>query len=338
MVKVSIASLIYKSPVYADWVYNSIHEFTPMISRGDAEFFFVANDPTQEVIDHLNKKGYPHVVNINPKRSEDELFRMGYGKPEYIHRVYRGWNRAITEAKGEVVVLVNSDNFFSPDWLENLLKYLSKKTVICSKLVERKHPKYGMVFEGAWHGEFGAHPKLFKKDEFLDFCEKVKLTGLEEGGAFMPCAFYKEKAIEVGLYPEGNIAGVDFNDVIEYGDAAFFKKLAKIGVKHYTALDSVVYHVKEGEMDEPEKEIEIHSKEELTTFPPPFRLTHNVILTCDENIQYLSIGKALCQKNRHVPEKKKPFVTSIAYTLKRKLSPKTYNAIRKTYRRIMGKI
>jgi len=249
MVKISIVSLIYKSKRFAEWVYESVHEFTPMIHRGNAEFFFIANDPEGDLVDFLTAKGYKFYININPRRTEEELFNLGYAKPEYIHRVYRGWNEAIRKSQGELVVLVNSDNYFSPDWLENLLKFSSPNTIVCSQLVERKHPKYD-VFPGAYHGEFGNHPDNFKKDEFLSFANKVRITGIKQGGAYMPCMFYKNIALKTGLYPEGNIAGRSFDDVAFYGDEYFFNKLAKLGVKHITSLDSIVYHLKEGEMDE----------------------------------------------------------------------------------------
>ncbi|MGK9367348.1 glycosyltransferase [Melioribacter sp. Ez-97] len=249
MVKISIASLIYKSKKFADWVYESVNEFTPMIKRGEAEFFFIANDPEGDLVDYLTAKGYKFYININPRRTEEELFKMGYAKPEYIHRVYRGWNEAIRKAQGDLVVLVNSDNYFSPDWLENLIKYSSPNSVVCSQLVERKHPKHG-IFPGAYHGEFGDHPTNFKKDEFLSYANKVRSTGIKEGGAYMPCMLFKDVAMKAGLYPEGNIAGKSFDDVAFYGDEYFFDKLAKLGVKHITSFDSIVYHMKEGEMDE----------------------------------------------------------------------------------------
>lgn len=248
MVKISIAALIYKSTRFAEWLYDSVYEFTPLVRSGEAEFFFIANDPTEKLIKFLEQKGYPHYVNHNPRRTEEELFRLGYGAPEYIHRVYRGWNQAILRAKGELVVLLNSDNYVSPDWLENMLKYMGRDKIVCSQLVERKHPKYD-VFPGAYHAEFGSLPDNFDKAGFLQFVLRQKITGLRQGGAYMPCMLYKDQAVQVGLYPEGNLAGSSFNDVVGYGDDVFFKKLAQIGVQHVTALDSIVYHLKEGEMD-----------------------------------------------------------------------------------------
>lgn len=243
--------MIYKSKHFADFVYESIHEFTPLIKRGEAEFFFIANDPSDSLLEHLQKKGYQHYVNRNLRYTEEELFSMGYGKPEYIHRVYKGYNQGILHSKGEIVVLVNSDHYFSPNWLENLLKYSDRSKIVCSKLVERKHPKFG-IFPGAYNGEFGDNLNNFEKNAFLQFAEKFGKTGLELGGAYMPCLFYKDMAFLAGLYPEGNIAGSTFDDVATYGDIAFFGRLAQLGVQHVTALDSIVYHLKEGENDDPD--------------------------------------------------------------------------------------
>lgn len=249
MVKISIATLIYRSRKFADWVYESLYEFTPYLQRNEAEFYFVANDPTDDLLAHLEQKGYRHYVNYNGVLTSEQLFKMGYGEPEYIHRVYRGWNKAILHAAGQIVVLVNSDNYFAPDWLENLLKYSSPEVVISSKLVERSHPKYA-IFPGAYQGEFGSHPDNFDSGAFRDFCNMKRISGIEPGGAYMPCMFYKDAALGVGLYPEGNIAGESFDEVVNYGDRVFFEKLARIGVQHFTALDSLVYHLKEGEMDD----------------------------------------------------------------------------------------
>ena len=246
---VSISSLIYRSAQYADAVYGSLHEFTPMLRSGDAEFTFVANDATPKLLRHLEERGYHHVVQENPRRSEAELFASGYGKPEYIHRVYRGWNRAIREARGNIVVLVNSDNLFSPNWLESLLEHVSGRAIVCSQLVERKHPGC-RLFPGAYRGDFGTSPADFDKEAFLTSCQRMRRPGTRSGGAYMPCAFLKSTAEAVGGYPEGNLAGRSFDEIAEYGDRTFFKRLAHIGVLHVTALDSLVFHFKEGEMKE----------------------------------------------------------------------------------------
>ena len=249
MVRISIVCLVYRSKKLADWVYDSVHEFTPALKNGEAEFFFIANDPTNEILGHLDKKKYAYIINNNPQYTEEELFEAGYAKPEYIGRVYRGYNQGILNAKGDMVVLINSDNFFSPDWLENLVKYSDRSKVISSKIVERTHPKYSF-FPGAYNENFGDHPDNFRKNDFLNFVLKNKKTGLELNGAYMPCLLYKDVAIQAGLYPEGNIAAGDYDNVKLYGDEAFYQNLSQMGIKHLTSMDSIVYHLKEGESDE----------------------------------------------------------------------------------------
>lgn len=249
MVKVTIVCLIYSSTKLADWVYESAIKYTPMLRSGEASFLFVANDPSVQLVDHLNLKKYPYLININPRLKDEELFKKGFAKPEYISRVYRGYNRGIVESESDLVVLINSDNFFSPDWLENLMKFYSQDTIICSQLVEPSH-RIHALYPGAYRGDFGNTSDTFDEEAFLKFSFKIKKTGLTTSGAYMPCLLHRETAIFAGLYPEGNIAGKSFKDIFITGDKAFFIQLSKIGVKHYTSLDSIVYHLKEGEMDE----------------------------------------------------------------------------------------
>ena len=64
----------------------------------------------------------------------------------------------------------------------------------------------------------------------------------------MPCMFYKKTIQAMNGYPEGN--PIVKNNYIVPGDRYMFQKLNNNGIKHITALDSIVYHFKEGEMDE----------------------------------------------------------------------------------------
>lgn len=245
MVNVSVFCLIYKSTQYMDFMYNQVIQFTPMVRDDWAEFFFVLNDPTPEVVAHAEKKKYPFIMVLNEKLTEDQLFARGIGCPEYMNRVYAGYNEGIRHAKGDVVVMLCSDQCLSPDWLENLLKYLAPGTCITSMSIEREKE-----FKGTYSGDFGDHPKRLDLS-YLDHIEKLKTTGLVRGGAFMPLAMYRRDAFRVGLFPEGNIAGKTFNDIpIECGDERFITNLRNIGVERYTALDSIIYHIKEGERDE----------------------------------------------------------------------------------------
>ncbi|MFZ2206609.1 MAG: glycosyltransferase [Microgenomates group bacterium] len=246
---VSIICLIYKSTTFADAVYDSLYKHTPKLSSGEAELLFVANDPTKKVIDHLKKKKYNFIINNNPFLSKETLYMRGYGAPEYISRVYRGYNYGIENCKSDIVVLVNSDNMFSPKWLENLLDKLSENRIVTSQLVERNHPIYG-VFPKAILGEFGSNPHNYSEEKFLFFAKKISVNKTAKGGGYMPCIVHKRNLEKVGLYPHGNIAGRSFEDIHMYGDEKLYEKLAAIGVKHFTSCDSIVYHFKEGEKED----------------------------------------------------------------------------------------
>lgn len=249
MVEISIICLIYKSKKLAKAVYDSLYEYTPKLKNGEAELLFVANDPTVELVDYLKSQNYPFIININEHLSEKELFKLGYGKPEYMRRVYQGYNQGVLNANGQKVVLINSDNFFSEDWLENLLKYSDYKTVVTSTLVEPGHEKFG-VFPGAIQKNFGSIAEDYNDRGFQKFVATISKTGYTSGGAYMPCLLYKDIAILAGLYPEGNLADSTFDEIKRYGDESFYDSLKSFGVEHITAKDSVVYHLKEGEKSE----------------------------------------------------------------------------------------
>src|SRR5258708_2327691 len=215
---------------YDDTVWNSFHEFS--VGR----FFLVANDASQEVLEHLSRKNYPFVDQRNDVSGLD-----GYDPPEYIRRVYMGWNRALKESD-DIAVLVNSDCMFSPGWLPALLSELKEDTVVCSKIVERRHPVHG-INGRCYERDFGDHPDRFRKHDFLEFVSQTRRSENESYGVYMPCAVYKSMALKAGLYPEGNPPKT-------YGDREFFERLSRVGVRHITALNSIVYHFKEGEMSE----------------------------------------------------------------------------------------
>lgn len=246
---ISIVCLIYKSTTFAKSVRDSLYKYTPKLSTGEAELLFVANDASKDVINYLKYENYNFAINNNKFLTEDQLFKLGYGVPEYMNRVYCGYNFGIRKSKGEIVVLINSDNMFSPNWLENLLKNLNKKNIVCSQIVERKHPKFG-IFPKAILGEFGSHPDNYNEKKFLSFVKRNSRDKLILGGAYMPCMVHKRNIEKVGYYPEGNIAGKQFDEIVRYGDERFYDKLDVSGVTHYTACNSIVYHFKEGEKED----------------------------------------------------------------------------------------
>ncbi|MBI3638560.1 glycosyltransferase [Candidatus Wolfebacteria bacterium] len=228
--RTTVVCLIYKSTGYIDFVYNSFLKYT-----AGADFLFIANDASDKVKKYLKDNNLPHLIFENKDKEE-----------YYLNRVYRAWNFGGANAPGEVVIFVNSDMAFSPGWLESLLKNMSRERIICSRLVES-----GKLLSGrtAIMKNFGGTYKEFDDGAFQAYARKIKKPELRKGGLFMPCAFYKDVFIKSGGYPEGNRKESDGSETS--GDyILFYEKFKSMGVEHFTAFDSIVYHMQEGEMDE----------------------------------------------------------------------------------------
>lgn len=231
--KVTVVCLIYKSIGYANFVLNSFNKHTKGVGK-NVEFLFVANDPTDKLLNYLQENKIPHLLFRNKDPSE-----------YHINRVYRAWNYGGCNAPGDIIVFVNSDMAFSDGWLNNLLKNLKEDRVVTSRLIESgklRSGKYGI------EKDFGRTYTQFDDFAFQEYAKEISSNEIREGGLFMPCAIYKDLFIKSGGYPIGN--RIENNGKITSGDYIFFyENLAQAGIKHYTVFDSIVYHIQEGEMD-----------------------------------------------------------------------------------------
>lgn len=241
-VKVSIACLIYKSTRWLQFVYDQVKKYTDL---NDKEFYFVANDATQNVLDYLKENNIPHYTHNNSDEQRKEW---------YINNVYRAWNTACKVAKGEYIVLINSDMAFSPNWLESLMTNYDDSKIITSRLVER-----GILRSGTYGIErnFGNVPGDYKDSEFIEYVKKISENKLMPGGLYMPLFIKTEYLKKINYYPEGNITPESdiYNPSYALqgypcipGDQVFVRKLNNIGINHFTDFNSIVYHFQEGEM------------------------------------------------------------------------------------------
>ncbi|MCV0399547.1 MAG: glycosyltransferase [Nitrosarchaeum sp.] len=230
--KISVICLIYKSIGYANFVFDSFQKYTNLYDN--IEFYFIANDPTDKLIDYLDKNHFPY-----------KLFRNQDPEEYYLKRVYRAWNFGGFESDSDIIVFVNSDMAFSKNWLENLLRRLREDRIVTCRLVESgklRSGKYGI------EKNFGQTYSEFNDEKFQNFVNHISRSEIKDGGLFMPCAIYKDSFIKSGGYPIGN--RTEKNGNITPGDKIlFYEKLLPMGIKHYTVFDSLVYHVQEGEMD-----------------------------------------------------------------------------------------
>ena len=242
MVKVTIACLIYKSTRWLQFVYDQLLKHTDMT---DKEFYFVANDASPSVLEYLINNNIPHYIHNNTAEQQKEW---------YINNVYRAYNTASKMANGEYVAFINSDMAFSPNWLENLMNKIDDTKIVNSRLVER-----GILRSGTYGIErnFGNVPGDYNESAFLEFAKQISKNELLPGGLFMPCVIKTEHLRRINYYPEGNI--VPGSNIFEPryakvgepcipGDQVFIARLKTIGVGHFSAFDSIIYHFQQGEM------------------------------------------------------------------------------------------
>jgi len=239
---IEIISMVYKSTDYLDFIYHELKSSNCDVDGWDVKLRIVANDATDSVLEKLKNLDIPFLVYNDPK--PDDF---------YLNRVYRCWNYCVESSKCDNVCLVNSDMAFGKDWLSNLLKHHDGINIPCSRLVES-----GKIPSGL-HGisnDCGKHPNSFDSEKFQQYAKEILREELHSGGLFMPVVFEKNRFLESGMYPEGNIykggIGANRTPFVKSGDAYFFYDVLenKFGMKHVTAFDSVVYHIQEGEMDE----------------------------------------------------------------------------------------
>lgn len=240
----SIASLIYKSVSWLEFVYRQAMIFTDL---KDNELYFVANDADKAVLNYLKLNRIKHYVHDNTDEQKKEW---------YINNVYRAWNAAAEKAKGDFVVFINSDMAFSPKWLESLFLAYDGHNCVTSRLVESAKLRSGIY---GIEKNLGRLIPEYNEPSFQAFAASVRRNEVYDSGLYMPLLIKKTDFESINGYPEGNIViGSDIwtpkiatkTDHLMPGDQAFMLKLAEKGIKHQTSFDSIVYHFQCGEMDD----------------------------------------------------------------------------------------
>ena len=245
MEKVSIISLIFQSTCYAQFLWDNIRKYTPELETGEAEFFFVANDATQDVKDYLKINSIPHFVHENKIQTDTERFANGYAAPEYCGRVYAAYNKSVEWAK-DIVMMINSDNCFSPGWLYNLKKRLTHNNIVSPRMIQPTYFTNPINGSGCEIINFGTGPDTYRENEFLEKAISIATDDTSIGNALFPLMVYKD-AFRFGYFPEGNLHGGAYDIVNTTGDTFWYLRLLNNGYTHITSNDSIIYHFNEGE-------------------------------------------------------------------------------------------
>lgn len=212
---IEIVAMVYKSREFAQLIADQLDEIE------DHPVRIVGNDPVEELHGII-----------------DEAYHDPKPDDHYLSRVYRCWNYCVQSSDFDHVCLVNSDMVFADGWIERLEARLDGRTLPCSRLVEP-----GLLRPGAHAVEIdlGRDPVFFPHEAWQRLARDLAETRTAPGGLFMPCVLNREAFVNVGGYPEGNVAGIS-------GDAHLFARMAGAGFLHTTCFDSLVYHFQEGEM------------------------------------------------------------------------------------------
>lgn len=240
---VTVIGIIYKSVKYLNFMVDQFNRYCKS-SNYDVKTLILANDANESVLKALQKGTTPFVE-----------YHDKDPNAYYLNRTYRAINFVGMSTKSDIIIFVNSDMAYTEGWIDSLLKFLSPNTIPCSRLVESGKLSSGQY---AVSKNFGQLIENYDEKGFLAYAESIKEHKAVFGGLFMPCAFYTKDFIASGGYPEGNICvgGVGAADTpcLRSGDDFFFGETLK-GKLHLTVFDSIVYHIQEGELDEPEDKI-----------------------------------------------------------------------------------
>jgi len=241
---IEILSLVYKSIDYLNFIADQFKSDLVKLEGWDVGVRLVANDATPKVLEALKHCGVPYTVFNNPDPSE-----------YYINRVYRAYNFCVESTTYDNVCLLNSDNVMSKDWLKNVLRYHNGINIPCSRFIESGKMPSGRHAVNLGNNHFGRKPDEFDYVKWNQYAEMIKINEAHLGGIYGACVFEKERFLEAGGYPEGNLyfdgVGTVNGHPIKSSDDYFFHDVleAKYGMQHVTVFDSIVYHIIEGEKD-----------------------------------------------------------------------------------------
>ncbi len=241
MNSIEIISLIYKSVDFAKFTINEMNSEYCKVPGYKVTGRLVSNDGTPEVIEFLKNSGFPY-----------SIFNNKDPNAYYIDRIYTALNYAGFSSEADILCFSNSDIIFGRNWLKNLIKHFDEVNIPCCRLVES-----GKMFSGKWgvSRNFGRTLQTLDKIAFHEFRDKIAVDTLLPGGLYTPFLISKERFIESGGYPQGNVfknkIGGTTGEYLAAGDDYYFHEILEnqFGMRHVTVADSISYHIQTAERD-----------------------------------------------------------------------------------------
>lgn len=155
------------------------------LTSGNHKIIIFVDEDTDGTVEwaEKNKDLYDFKYIVNPYLNKR---RFGIG-PAY--------DKCISEAETEVVMIAHADMVFGKDCDVNILKHLKEKTVVCATRVEPpNYPNAGEKIQQA----FGQYPEDFQHDKFNEFVDGQLSSEKTTEGIFAPWALFKSDYEKLG--------------------------------------------------------------------------------------------------------------------------------------------
>ena len=145
------------------------------------------------------------------------------------------YDKGIELAKNDIVGILHADMIVSAGYLENLIKHLDKKKVVCATRIEP--PLHGPGPEKIIR-DFGQDFDTLKISEFEAFVKELQIThhNSSNPGMFAPWIINKEDFVSVGGHDWGFAP-------FPYEDSDIFQRWLLAGYELIQSRDSYVYHL-----------------------------------------------------------------------------------------------
>lgn len=120
------------------------------------------------IIDGLSTDGTQQIIN---RYIQD----ISYYVSEKDDGLYYAMNKGIEKATGDIIGIINSDDWYAENAVEDVVTYFQKNDVelVCGKIVNiseenKERIVQGTLFENLWYQNSVAHPSVFVKKDVYD--------------------------------------------------------------------------------------------------------------------------------------------------------------------------
>ena len=195
--------------------YNSVRKYYK-----DVEMVIINDGSTDNTSEWLDSLEDDNVIKINSKERKGHTFFYDEG---------------MRQATNEIVGIMHSDMIIGPNYIENMIKHLSKGKVVCATRIE---PPIHPAGQEKIVMDFGMDHDDLKIDEFDNFClnrQKVS-KDVTTKGIFAPWILYKEDHFAIGGHDQTFAP-------YGYEDSDIFNRWILAGYEMVQSRDAFVYHL-----------------------------------------------------------------------------------------------